>query len=101
MTVQCSLPRALPSDFCLLSGAQIAGLGGPHAEGIFVRHLHIRQETNNIVVTWNAAPALHLQRTSQLSQLVWMTAPGTFGTNIFIEPAANMPARLYRLFWQQ
>lgn len=83
-----------------LTSAEIAGLGGPSAEGIFTRRVHVATETNNVIVTWNAAPNLRLQRTSQLTPPVWVNAPATLGTNIFIEPTSLMPARLYRLIWQ-
>lgn len=83
-----------------MTASEVAGLGGPNAEGIFVRHLRVSHETNNVAVTWNGAPALRLQRTANVSPLEWMNAPGTLGASNFVESVTTREERFYRLLWQ-
>jgi hypothetical protein len=83
-----------------LTATEVASLGGPNAEGIFVRHLHVARETTNVVVTWRGAPTLRLQRAPTLSPPSWGNAPATLGASSFTEPAATMDRRFYRLLWQ-
>jgi hypothetical protein len=83
-----------------LAASEVASLGGPNAEGIFVRHLHIARDATNVVVTWNGAPTLRLQRTTPTPQLEWQNAPGTFGASNFAQPTTVTDQRFFRLLWQ-
>jgi hypothetical protein len=82
-----------------LSASEIAALGAPNAEGIFVRHLRINRNGAGAVLTWNGASTLRLQKTATLASPDWQDVPGTLGASSFAEPAFTMNA-CYRLAWQ-
>jgi len=82
-----------------LSGAEVAALGGPQAEGIFVQHLHVARNTNDLLLTWNGAPNIRLQKTTTLAPADWHDVTDTLGTNRFTEIAPQGDA-FYRLLRQ-
>jgi len=83
-----------------LSVSEVAALGGPQAEGIYARRLHVAPSGTNVVVTWNGAPNLRLQRATSLSVPDWQNAPATLGASNYTEALFNWDARFYRLLWQ-
>lgn len=87
------IDRALPA-------AEIALLGGPHPEGIYARHLRIERSGTNLVINWNGAPNLRLQRATTLSPSDWQNAPATLGASNYTETLLNWDTRYYRLLWQ-
>jgi hypothetical protein len=72
-----------------LSPAEMAALGGPNADGIFVRRLRISRNGPDVVLTWNGAPNLRLQKSTSLSTPVWQDIPGTLGAGTFAETAPD------------
>jgi hypothetical protein len=83
-----------------LSANDVAALGGPQAEGIYARRLHVAQSGTNVVVTWSGAPNLRLQRAASLSAPDWQNAPATLGASSYTEALFNWDQRFYRLHWE-
>lgn len=81
-----------------LSAGEVAALGAPNAEGIFVRRLRVTHDGENVTLNWNGAPTLGLQKSSSLSPPSWQNVPGTLGTSSYSEPASTNT--FYRLIWQ-
>jgi len=81
-----------------LSIAEVAALGGPQAEGIFVQRLAVARNTNDLLLTWNSAPNIRLQKTTTLAPADWHDVTDTLGTNRFTEiaPQGNAFYRLLR-----
>src|SRR5262249_27460646 len=77
------------------SPAEIASLGGPAAEGIFVRRLGIRRNGNSVVLTWRGAPTVALQRATSLTLADWQTIAGTLRPNTHTQ--TNASPRFYHL----
>jgi hypothetical protein len=78
-----------------LSAAEMAALGGPHAEGIFAQHLRIRREGQTIQLGWRSGPRVRLQRTAAFFA-AWETVPGTGNTTNLSELLDGVGA-FYRL----
>ena len=79
-----------------MSAAEIAALGGPRAEGIFVRRLRATRSGSNIVFTWNAGATVRLQKSVSLSSPDWQDVAGTLGAGSFTEVAPTGGA-FYRI----
>lgn len=69
-----------------LSASEIEALGGPAAEGIFARRLHIAREGDMAVLTWRAGANVVLQKAGDLQNPVWETIDETLGLSSFSEP---------------
>ena len=86
-----------------MTGAEILGLGGAQAGGIFVGQstglptLAVAYAAPNVVLTWGARPGLRLQRSSALAAGSWADVPGTEGTGTYTEAVAAGQSRFYRL----
>jgi glycerophosphoryl diester phosphodiesterase len=81
-----------------LSAAEIAALGGPNSEGIFVRRLRIERTTTHVTLNWTGAPTVRLQKATTLSPTPnWQDVSGTTGASTFSEAAtSNAFYRLHR-----
>lgn len=79
-----------------LSAAELAALGGPHAEGIFVRRLQIARSNPGVSLAWNGASNVRLQVSETLSPATWSDVPGTLGTSGYTNATATGTA-FYRL----
>jgi len=82
-----------------MTAAEIAALGGPKTEGIFVQRLRGTYNGTNLVVTWTGLPNVRLQKTVSVSNPNWQDVPGTLGASSFTETAPDRMA-FYRLFGQ-
>jgi hypothetical protein len=82
-----------------MSAAELSALGGPNAEGIFVRRLRVSRDGGTVVFNWSGAPNLRLQKTSSLAEPNWQDVPGTLGTGTFTE-TAPVESAFYRLLRQ-
>jgi len=82
-----------------LSANDVAALGGPQAEGIYARRLHSSRQGTNVVLNWNSASTLRLQRTFTLSSPDWQNVPATLGASSFTNTAPTGDT-FYRLSWQ-
>jgi hypothetical protein len=82
----------------VMSAAELSALGGPNAEGIFVRRLRVSRDGGNVVFNWTGAPNLRLQKTSSLADPDWEDVSGTLGASTFTEtsPADGAFYRLLR-----
>lgn len=83
----------------VLSGSEIAALGGPNAEGIFVRRLRVSYNGTNVVLNWSGASNLRLQRAGALSPATWQDVAGTLGASSHTETSL-VGAAFYRLVRQ-
>jgi len=83
----------------VMSAAELSALGGPNAEGIFVRRLRVSRDGGNVVFNWTGAPNLRLQRTSSLAEPSWQDVAGTLGASTFTETAPT-GSSFYRLLRQ-
>ena len=88
--------RATIEAILKMSAAEVAALGGPRAEGIFVRRLNAARNGNNVVFTWNAGANVRLQKSNSLSNPDWQDVSGTLGAGAFTETAPEGIA-FYRL----
>jgi endonuclease/exonuclease/phosphatase family metal-dependent hydrolase len=79
-----------------MSAAEVAGLGEPRAEGIFVRRLRATWSGSTVVFTWSPGANVRLQKSNNLSSPVWRDVPGTLGASSFTETASTNGA-FYRL----
>ncbi len=75
-----------------LSAAEIAALGGPRPEGIFVRRLRATLEGPDVSLAWSGAANTRLQRETTLSPAGWQEVPGTSGASQYTQPATNSSA---------
>src|SRR4029078_8743075 len=75
-----------------MSGAEIAALGGPRAEGIFVRRLRAARNGADILLAWNGASNVRLQHSATLSPADWLDVAGTTGASSYSQPATNSAA---------
>jgi endonuclease/exonuclease/phosphatase family metal-dependent hydrolase len=82
-----------------LSAADVAALGGPRAEGIFVRRLRAQRNGADLSLTWYGASNTRLQRTASLSSPNWQDVPGTANADSYTQPATNSAA-FFRLIQQ-
>ena len=82
-----------------LSAAEIAALGGPRAEGIFVRRLSANRNGADVLLTWIAAANTRLQGATALSPLNWQDIGGTVGASSYAQPVTNSAA-FFRLVEQ-
>jgi hypothetical protein len=80
----------------VLSSAEIAALGGPRAEGIFVLHLTATHNGPDVLLTWNSGPNIRLQRSPTVSPANWHDVPGTRGSSAHTESVTNA-AMFFRL----
>jgi hypothetical protein len=82
----------------MLSGTEVSALGGPQAEGIFARHLHLTRNGTDMLLTWNGDPNLRLQKATILLPASWQDVPDTLGASSFTEvaPQGNAFYRLLR-----
>ncbi len=80
-----------------LTAGEIASLGGPRAEGVFLRRLDATATAAGVAVRWNAGASVRLQRTGSLTPPAWEDVPGTRGTGAFNE-ADHAGTAFYRLF---
>jgi len=71
-----------------LSSEEMQALGGPRAEGIFVRHLSIQRSGTTVVLQWTGAPNVRLQKTTSLNSGAWQDVSGTLGASQFTESVA-------------
>jgi hypothetical protein len=78
-----------------LSAAEVAALGGPRADGIFLR-LHIAYDGQSVEVTWPGSANVKLQRTVGLSPVDWQDVPDTLGASSCIE-TVTIEAGYFRL----
>jgi len=79
-----------------LSAAEVAALGGPRAEGIFVRRLNATWNGSSVVFTWSAGTNVRLQKSNSLSLPVWQDVAGTLGAGDY-SAAASTSGAFYRL----
>ena len=82
-----------------MSAAEIAALGGPRAEGIFVRRLRAARNGPDVSLTWGGAGNVRLQRATILSPANWQDVPGTLGASGYIQPPTNA-STFFRLLQQ-
>lgn len=82
-----------------LSGSEVAALGGPRADGIFVRRLRAQRNGGDLSLTWNGATNTRLQRASSLAPPNWQDVAGTAGADSYSQPATN-GAAFFRLIQQ-
>jgi endonuclease/exonuclease/phosphatase family metal-dependent hydrolase len=75
-----------------MSGAEIAALGGPRAEGIFVRRLRAARNGADILLAWNGASNVRLQHSATLSPADWLDVAGTTGASSYSQPTTNSAA---------
>jgi hypothetical protein len=74
----------------MLDGTEIAALGAPAADGIFVRRLRITCDSGLAHVTWRGAPNLRLERTTTLRPINWQPIAATLGASSYtIAPTAS------------
>jgi endonuclease/exonuclease/phosphatase family metal-dependent hydrolase len=79
-----------------MSAAEVAALGGPRAEGIFVRRLTATWNGGNVVFTWSPGANVRLQKSTSLSLPVWQDVSGTLGASNYTVAASTRGA-FYRL----
>jgi len=79
-----------------LSSGEVNALGGPVADGIFARRLHIVRDVSHIRLDWTGMPGLLVQRTSDLQHPDWANLTLTLGGSNYVEDAASLG--FYRLF---
>jgi glycerophosphoryl diester phosphodiesterase len=77
---------------------EIAALGGPNAEGIFVRRLHLTRNGPDATLNWNGTATLRLQKATTLTPPNWQDVPGTLGATNYNDAAPG--TAFYRLAWQ-
>ena len=82
-----------------MDAAEIAALGSPRAEGVFVHRLRATLADANLSLTWNGAANMRLQRATRLVPVEWQEVPGTLGTSSYVERATNS-ATFFRLIQQ-
>ncbi len=82
-----------------MKGGEIAALGSPRAEGIFVRQLRATRSGSTVSLTWNGAANVGLQRSLTLSPANWQDVPGTLDGNSYAQPPTNA-ATFFRLVQQ-
>jgi endonuclease/exonuclease/phosphatase family metal-dependent hydrolase len=75
-----------------MSAGEIAALGGPRAEGVFVRRLHATLGDGNLSLAWSAAANTRLQRATTLVPAAWEDVPDTLGASSHREPTADSGA---------
>jgi len=75
-----------------LSAAEIAALGGPRPEGIFVRKLRATLEGPDVSLAWSGAANTRLQRETTPSPASWQEVSGTSGASQYTQPATNSSA---------
>ena len=80
-----------------LTTNEMSALGGPNAEGIFARYLHIQRQETNVVLSWTPTPGVRLQSATQLSPPNWTTVNGTLGAGSFTSLTTEEPKRFFRL----
>jgi len=79
-----------------MNTAEVAALGEPRAEGIFVRRLNATRNGNTVVFTWSPGANVRLQKSNSLSLLIWQDVSGTLGAGNYTETATTGGA-FYRL----
>lgn len=72
-----------------LSAAEVSALGGPRAEGVFVRRLQAERSSSDVLLTWNGATNARLQRATSLPLANWQDVPGTAGASSHAQPTTN------------
>lgn len=82
-----------------LSAAEIAALGPPNADGIFVKRLRVRYAGDMVRLSWIGASNTRLQKSPSLQNPNWEDVPNTLGATAYSEPAPTTPA-FYRLLTQ-
>jgi len=82
-----------------MSAAELSALGGPRAEGIFVRQLRAARNGSEVALSWSGAADVRLQRATALGSTNWQDVPNTQGASVFGEPVTNAAA-FYRLIEQ-
>jgi len=82
-----------------MSAAELSALGGPRAEGIFVRQLRASRIGPEILLSWNGAASVRLQRANTIAPADWREVPGSQGASTFTDVIANSTA-FYRLMQQ-
>ncbi len=80
----------------MLNEVEIAALGPPRAEGIFVRRLNAVRNGDSLVLTWSAGTNVRLQKANSLSQPDWQDVADTLGAGSATEVVSGGGA-FYRL----
>jgi len=82
-----------------MSAAEIAALGSPRSEGVFVRRLRATLAVRNILLAWSGAANIRLQRAPTLTPVEWHDVAGTLGASSHVERVTNA-ATFFRLIRQ-
>jgi hypothetical protein len=72
-----------------LSATEIAALGTPRAEGIFIRKLTITRNGSQVTLTWPGGANVLVQRATTVSPANWQTIPVTLGASSHTESAVG------------
>jgi endonuclease/exonuclease/phosphatase family metal-dependent hydrolase len=82
-----------------MNAAEISALGGPRAEGIFIRRLRAARSGPDVLLTWPGAANTRLQQATALSPPDWKDVATTLGASSYTQPATNTTA-FFRLLQQ-
>jgi endonuclease/exonuclease/phosphatase family metal-dependent hydrolase len=82
-----------------MSATEISALGGPGAEGIFVRRLRAAHNGPDVSLIWSGAANTRLQRTATLSPADWQDVAGTAGVSSYAQSTTNA-VMFFRLLQQ-
>jgi hypothetical protein len=80
----------------MLTASEMAALGNPRAEGIFVRKLRIQLNGPNVDLSWDGAPNVRLERSNDLVDPQWGEVSDTLGASSYSEERLN-DTTFYRL----
>jgi hypothetical protein len=82
-----------------ITPGEAQALGGPRAEGLFVRRLRATRNGAEVSLTWSVAPNVRLQRANSFSSPNWQDVAGTLGSGTHSEPMTNTSV-FFRLLQQ-